>query len=75
MSAARVILRRDLRLALRNRADTLTVLAFFVLAVVLFPFGVGPEPGILARIAPGVIWVMALLAALLSLDRLFSSRL
>lgn len=73
MSAARVILRRDLRLALRNRADTLTVLAFFVLAVVLFPFGVGPEPGILARIAPGVIWVMALLAALLSLDRLFQA--
>ena len=73
MSAARVVLRRDLRLALRNRADTLTVLAFFVLAVVLFPFGVGPEPGILTRIAPGVIWVMALLAALLSLDRLFQA--
>ena len=73
MSAARVVLRRDLRLALRNRADTLTVLAFFVLAVVLFPFGVGPEPGILTRIAPGVIWVTALLAALLSLDRLFQA--
>ena len=68
-----MVLRRDLRLALRNRADTLTVVAFFVLAVVLFPLGVGPEPGILTRIAPGVIWVMALLAALLSLDRLFQA--
>ena len=49
------------------------VLAFFLLAVILFPFGVGPEPEILQRIAPGIIWVMALLAALLSLERLFQS--
>jgi heme exporter protein B len=47
------------------------VVLFFVVAVSLFPFGIGPEAGILARIAPGVVWVMALLAALLSLDRLF----
>ncbi len=73
MSAAVVVLRRDLRLALRNRSESRTVVAFFVLAVVLFPFGVGPEPGVLARIASGVIWVMALLAALLSLDRLFQA--
>jgi heme exporter protein B len=51
--------------------DTLMVVAFFVLAVTLFPFGVGPEPSVLSRIAGGVIWVAALLAALLSLDRLF----
>ena len=49
------------------------VVAFFVLAVVLFPFGVGPEPQLLARIAAGVVWVTALLAALLSLDRLFQN--
>jgi len=62
---------RDLRLALRQGSDAALVVAFFVLAVVLFPFGVGPEPQLLARIASGVVWVTALLAALLSLDRLF----
>lgn len=62
---------RDLRLALRQGSDATTAVMFFVLCVVLFPFGVGPEPGILARIAPGLIWVAALLAALLSLERLF----
>ena len=62
---------RDLRLALRHGGDTGLVLAFFVLSVVLFPFGVGPEPEVLARLAPGILWVAALLAALLSLDRLF----
>jgi len=62
---------RDLRLALRQGSDAALVVAFFVLAVVLFPLGVGPEPQLLARIAAGVVWVTALLAALLSLDRLF----
>jgi len=62
---------RDLRLALRQGADAAMVVLFFVVAVALFPFGVGPEANVLARIAPGVVWVMALLAALLSLDRLF----
>jgi len=62
---------RDLRLALRQGSDAALVVAFFVLAVVLFPFGVGPEPQLLARIAAGIVWVTALLAALLSLDRLF----
>ncbi len=65
------LFRRELRLALRQSGDTGLVLAFFVLTVVLFPFGVGPEPEILARVAPGILWVAALLAALLSLDRLF----
>ena len=67
------LFRRDLRLALRQSGDTGLVLGFFVLAVVLFPLGVGPEPAILQRIGPGIVWVAALLAALLSLDRLFEA--
>jgi heme exporter protein B len=67
------VIRRELRLALRRRQDSLMVVAFFVLAVVLFPFGIGPEPNILARIAPGIIWVAALLAAMLALERLFQA--
>ena len=67
------LFRRDLRLALRQSGDTGLVLGFFVLAVVLFPLGVGPEPAILGRIGPGIVWVAALLAALLSLDRLFEA--
>jgi len=65
------MLGRDLRLALRQGVDAAMAVLFFVVAVSLFPLGVGPEAEILARIAPGVLWVMALLAALLSLDRLF----
>ena len=72
MAAFFGLFRRDLRLALRQGGDTALVLGFFVLAVVLFPFGVGPEPEVLGRIAAGIIWVAALLAALLSLDRLFA---
>ena len=53
---------RDLRLALRQRADAGMVVLFFVLTAALFPFGVGPESNLLARIAPGIIWVTALLA-------------
>lgn len=71
MSALAAIVRRELRLAWRSPGDSLNVLLFFVLTVVLFPFGVGPAAEILERIAVGVIWVMALLACLLSLDRLF----
>jgi heme exporter protein B len=66
-----LLVRRDLRLALRQGGDAAMVIAFFVVAVTLFPLGVGPEPGILQRIAPGILWVTALLAALLSLERLF----
>ncbi|MCH8926001.1 MAG: heme exporter protein CcmB [Proteobacteria bacterium] len=62
---------RDLRLALRQRADAGMVVLFFVLTAALFPFAVGPEPNLLARLAPGIIWVTALLAVLLSLERLF----
>ncbi|HEV8689329.1 MAG TPA: heme exporter protein CcmB [Ideonella sp.] len=71
MSAVLAVLRRDLHLALRTPSDSATVVLFFVLTVVLFPFGVGPEPNILARIAPGILWVTALLACLLSFERLF----
>jgi heme exporter protein B len=67
------LFRRDLRLSLRQGGDTGLVLGFFVLAVTLFPFGVGPEPAILQRIGAGIVWVAALLAALLSLDRLFEA--
>ena len=63
---------RDLRLAVRQSGDSLTVIAFFAIATVLFPFGVGPEAAVLARISAGVVWVTALLAALLSLDRIFA---
>ena len=65
--------RRDLRFAVRHGADTATVLAFFVVAVVLFPLAIGPAGGTLAIVAPGVVWVAALLATLLSLDRLFAA--
>ncbi len=67
------LVRHELRLALRQGSDTGIVLGFFVLAVVLFPFGVGPEPELLRRLGAGIIWVAALLAALLSLDRLYAS--
>ena len=68
-----VLIKRDLQLALRQGMDSMMAVVFFVLAVVLFPFGVGPEPNVLARIAAGVIWVAALLAAMLSLERLFQT--
>jgi heme exporter protein B len=73
MSAFTGIFRRDLRLALRQGGDTGLVLGFFILTVVLFPLGVGPEPAVLQRIGAGIVWVAALLAALLSLDRLFQT--
>ena len=73
MAAFLGLFRRDLSLALRQGGDTGLVIGFFVLAVVLFPFGVGPEPDVLQRIGAGIIWVAALLAALLSLDRLFEA--
>ena len=66
------IVARDLRLVWRRPGDAAVVLAFFVLAASLFPLGVGPALETLARIAPGVLWVAALLAALLSLERLFA---
>jgi heme exporter protein B len=71
MAAFAAVLRRDLRLALRRPVDTAQGLLFFVLALALFPLGVGPGPETLARIGPGVVWVLALLAVMLTLDRLF----
>ena len=62
---------RELTLAVRGGIGTLMAVVFFVIAVTLFPLAVGPELGLLSRIAPGAVWVAALLAALLSLDRLF----
>lgn len=66
-----VILKRDLTLALRRRAQIMNPLIFFVIAVTLFPLGIGPEPNMLQTLAPGVIWVAALLAAMLSLESIF----
>ncbi len=71
MNALLAVLQRDLRLAWRAPGDSLNVVLFFVLTVILFPLGIGPEAETLQRISVGVIWVMALLACLLSLDRLF----
>jgi heme exporter protein B len=64
---------RDLLIALRHRSDVLTTLFFFVIVVSLYPLGVGPEPDTLREIAPGVVWVVALLAAMLSLARMFGT--
>ena len=67
------VLRRDLALAWRQRSDVLSTLVFFVMVVSLFPLGVGPEPTTLRIIAPGVLWVAALLSSMLSLGRLFAA--
>ena len=67
------MLRRDMTLALRRRSDMLTTLIFFIIVVSLFPLGVGPEREMLRAMAPGVIWVAALLASMLALGRMFSS--
>jgi heme exporter protein B len=63
---------RDLRLAMRRRIEALLPVAFFVVAVSLFPLGVGPEPQMLREMAPGVVWVCALLAAMLSVTNLYA---
>ncbi len=67
------LLGRELLLSLRHGGDTLAAVLFFVLAGSLFPLAIGPAPEVLARLAPGVVWVCALLAALLPLDRLFGA--
>ena len=63
---------RDLRLALRRRVEALLPIVFFVAAVSLFPLGVGPEPQMLRQIAPGIVWVCALLATMLSVTNLYA---
>ena len=67
------LLARELRLAFRHGGDSLATLLFFLLVVTLFPLAIGPSPDTLGRLAPGIIWVSALLAALLPLDRLFGT--
>lgn len=67
------VLRRDLLLAFRHRNDIVNPLAFFLMVGVMFPLGVSPEMDFLAKLAPGVIWVAALLATLLSVDSIFRS--
>src|SRR5690554_5399010 len=64
-------LKRDLVLLLRRRSEVLNPLVFFAIVITLFPIGISPDPALLASIAPGLLWVAALLAALLSLDSLF----
>ncbi|MGL6258011.1 heme exporter protein CcmB [Vibrio sp. WXL103] len=66
-----MVIKRELLIALRRQADLFNPLWFFILVITLFPLSIGPEPNLLARISPGIIWVAALLAALLSLERLF----
>ncbi len=66
------VVRRDMLLALRRRSDVATTLFFFVIVASLFPLGVSPEPALLRTLAPGVLWVAALLACMLSLTRLFA---
>lgn len=66
------IIRRDLLIVFRRRADAMTTVFFFVIVTSLFPLGMGPEPAVLRLIAPGVLWVAALLSCLLSLNRLFT---
>ena len=71
--ALKATLKRDLVLMLRRRGEVLNPLVFFALVITLFPIGISPDPDLLAMIAPGLLWVAALLAALLSLDSLFRS--
>ncbi len=73
MSGFAALLARDLRLVWRRPGDVAVVLAFFCVATVLFPLGIGPQASVLARIAAGVLWCTALFASLLSLDRLFAA--
>ncbi|MBM3506636.1 MAG: heme exporter protein CcmB [Alphaproteobacteria bacterium] len=73
MSPFLAVIARDVRLALRQGGGSYWTLLFFVLTVTLFPLGVGPDLALLARIGPGVLWVVALLAAMLSLDRMFQA--
>lgn len=68
-----LVIRRDVLLAMRRRADVFTTLIFFVMVVSLFPLGVGSEMELLRKMAPGVLWVAALLASMLSMGRLFAA--
>ncbi len=73
MNALWATLRRDLLLVMRRKSEVLTALFFFVIVSSLFPLGIGPEPALLRKIAPGVLWVGALLATMLGLQRMFAA--
>ncbi len=73
LTTLRIIVYRDLLLTLRRRSDAMNTLLFFVIVVSLFPLGVGPEPNLLRTIAPGVLWVAALLASMLALGKMFAA--
>ena len=73
MKAILAVVRRDLLLAVRRKSEVLTVLFFFMIVVSLFPLGIGPETPLLRKIAPGILWVAALLASMLGLARLFAA--
>ena len=72
LNAFLTVLKRDLLLALRRRSEVFTVLFFFIVVISLFPLGVGTEDKMLKQIAPGVVWIAALLASTLALERLFA---
>ncbi len=72
-NASLALVRRDVRLVIRHRSEIANPVLFFIIVVALFPFGVGSDPGQLALIGPGIIWVAALLATLLALEGLFRS--
>ncbi|MCG6269832.1 heme exporter protein CcmB [Vibrio furnissii] len=71
LSTMSSIIRRELLIAFRRQADIFNPLWFFIIVITLFPLSIGPDPSLLSRIAPGIVWVAALLSALLSLERLF----
>jgi heme exporter protein B len=73
LAVARCIVHRDLLLALRRRSDVATALLFFVIVASLYPLGIGADLNLLRPVAPGVIWVAALLSSILSLGRLFAA--
>ncbi|QTN26237.1 heme exporter protein CcmB [Rhodoferax sp. AJA081-3] len=73
MSAILAVVQRDLLVVVRRKSEVLTALFFFVIVSSLFPLGIGPEPGLLRKIAPGVLWVGALLATMLALQRMFAA--
>ena len=72
LKSLQCVIQRDLLLAFRRRSDVLTTLFFFIIVVTLFPLGVGPEAALLRTMAPGILWVAALLASMLALGRLFA---
>jgi heme exporter protein B len=73
LAIAGALIRRDLLLAQRRKSEVLTTLFFFIIVASLFALGIGPESGLLRKIAPGVLWVGALLASMLSLNRMFAA--